>query len=111
MSNNLRDSDGNLFPMFVGAEGTVSVVTAGSTSSQTAAFGASTTLVRVATALNNNASHCHYLLGTNPTATTTTCSMLPAGQVQYLAVAPGQKLAFIRGANADISITVTEIAD
>ena len=109
MSTNLRDSDGQLYPMMVGAEGVVHVITAGSTSVQTGAFADSTTLVRVATAANQSASHCHYALGTNPTANTTACSMLPAGTYQYIAVQPGQKLAFIRGTNQDIQLSVTEI--
>ena len=107
MSVVLRDSNGHDYAEIVGKEGAVSVMTAGATSSQSAAFGDSTTLVRVA--VSTNSTHVHYAIGTNPTANTTTCRLIPSGQIVSLSVAPGQKIAFIRGAAADINVTVTEI--
>ena len=106
MSVLLRDSDDHLYPVVVGKEGAVSVLTVSNTSIQISAFAEGVTLVRVAVAEN---SHCHYALGTNPTANTTTCSMIPQNSFLHIAVAPGQKLAFIRGANQDIAVTVTEL--
>jgi hypothetical protein len=107
MSVVLRDSNGHDYAEIVGKEGAVSVMTAGATSSQSAAFGDSTTLIRVAVAGANL--HVHYLIGTSPTATTTTCSSIPSGRLLFLSVAPGQKIAFIRGGATDVAVTVTEI--
>ena len=107
MSVVLRDSNGHEFAQIVGAEGPISVMTAGSASTQSAAFGLSTTLIRVA--VSNNSTHVHYAIGTNPTANTTACAIIPSGTILFLPVAPGQKIAFLRGAAADINVTVTEI--
>jgi hypothetical protein len=35
--------------------------------------------------------------------------MIPQNSFLHIAVAPGQKLAFIRGANQDIAVSVTEL--
>lgn len=107
MSVVLRDSNGHEYAQIVGAEGPVSVMTAGATSSQSAAFGASVTLVRVAVA--GSGQHVHFLIAANPTATTTTCASIPSGTILFLPVAPGQKIAFIRGGATDVGVTVTEI--
>lgn len=107
MSVVLRDSNGHDYAQVIGKEGTVSVMTAGATSSQSSAFGDSVTLIRVT--VSNNSTHVHYAIGTNPTANTTTCALIPSGSILFLPVASGQKIAFIRGAAADINVTVTEI--
>ena len=107
MSVVLRDSNGHDYAQVIGKEGTVSVMTAGASSTQSAAFGDSVTLVRVT--VSNNSTHVHYAIGANPTANTTACALIPSGSILFLPVAPGQKIAFIRGAAADINVTVTEI--
>jgi len=107
MSVVLRDSNGHDYAEIIGKEGAVSVMTAGAASTQSSVFGDSVTLIRIAVAVTN--SHVHYAIGTNPTANTTTCSLIPSGALLHIAVQPGQKIAFIRGGSTDINVTVTEI--
>lgn len=69
------------------ADQTVSV---GVSSTQSAAFNASTGLIRVAVDVA-----CHVVIGgTNPTATATSMRMI-AGATEYFVVKPGDKLAVI----------------
>lgn len=49
---------------------------------------------------------CHYILGSSPTATTSH-AYLPADTVEYIAVNPGDKIAFIQ-ASASGTAYVTE---
>lgn len=58
-------------------------------SAQSAAFGASTTMIRVHTD-----AICSILIGSNPTATTAK-KRLPADHTEYFAVTPGHKIAGI----------------
>lgn len=101
-----KDDAGWQLPQIIGAFGTVHAVTAGAASSATGAFATGTTLVRVA--VSNNSTHVHFAKGTAPTATSSS-SLIPSGTVEYMYVAPGEKLAFLRGAGADINVTVTEL--
>jgi hypothetical protein len=110
MSINQKDAYGNPYGQVVASLGTTQVLTAGSASSQSAAFGQGTTLIRLATTnLTGAGAHLHYAIGTNPTANGTTCALLPCGMVEYVAVNPGDKIAVLRGASTDISVSVTEV--
>lgn len=112
MSKLQRDQAGQLYPAIVGKHGTTQVISAGATSAQTTAFGTETTLVRIATSGHTGAdSHVHYEVGANPTASTTTSPLLPCGLIEYVVVAPGQKIALIRGGSTDIDTSVTEITN
>lgn len=84
--------------------GTVSKMTAGAASTQSSAFGAQTTVVRIASADNA----FHFVLGANPTATTNH-SICPGAWAEYILVKPGEKLAVIRTGLADANVTVTEM--
>ena len=106
MSFQKKDDAGFQFPQIVGVFGTVHAVTAGSASTTTGAFGTGTTLVRVS--VSNNSTHVHFAKGATPTATTSN-ALIPSGTIEYMYVAPGEKLAFLRGASADINVTVTEL--
>ena len=59
------------------------------TTTQSATFNGKTKLIRIACA-----SASHYLVGANPTATTSK-ALLPANTVEYLSVNPGDKIAFV----------------
>lgn len=86
--------------------GTAQVASVTNSSVQMTAFGASTTLVRIACSLG----HCHYQIGTNPTASLTTSSMIPNNSIEIVAVTPGQKIAFIKDATVTSStVSVTEL--
>lgn len=71
-------------------------------STQSVAFNAQTTVVRVVATTN-----CHIRFGANPTATTSNV-YLPAGVVEYFRVTPGDKVAAIKNATAG-SLYVTEM--
>jgi hypothetical protein len=112
MSNLAHDSNFRYYPGMVGKYGATQVLTAGAASSQSTAFGTETTLVRLATTnLTGSGAHVHYITGSNPTANTTTCPELPCGMVEYIVVNPGDKIAVMRGASTDISVSVTEITN
>lgn len=106
MSFQKKDDAGFQFPQIVGVFGTVHAITAGVASSVTGVFATGTTLVRVA--VSNNSTHVHFAKGATPTATTSS-ALIPTGTTEYMYVAPGEKLAFLRGAGADINVTVTEL--
>lgn len=112
MSKLQKDQAGQLYPEIIGKLGTTQVLTAGATSSQSAAFGQETTLIRVATSSHSGTdAHVHYAINANPTATTTGSPLIPCGMVEYVLVAPGDKIAFIRGGGHDIDVSVTEITN
>jgi hypothetical protein len=69
--------------------GTAEVVAIGATSAQSAAYAAET-LVRVLATVA-----CHILIGTNPTALTTSTPLL-ANSIEYYIIPAGSKLAVIR---------------
>lgn len=71
------------------------VISNPTSSTQTTAFEATTTVIRVAT----TGDHVHIAIGANPTATTSSM-MLPSNVVDYFAVKPGWKLAAIKGGGA-----------
>jgi hypothetical protein len=78
------------------------VSVASSSAATSNAFGANTSLVRVA--VNTD---CYITFAITPTATTS-MTLLPAGSVEYFMVKPGEKAAFIRN-SADGVATVTEM--
>jgi hypothetical protein len=101
MSRVARDDHGQLTQIY--ALGTTQVMTVSATSAQSTAIASDCTIIRLA---NSSTAHCHFQIGSNPTASLTTSPMLPANQVGYFKVAGGDKVAVIRGATAtDISIT------
>jgi len=74
-------------------------------STQTAAFGATTTVIRVAT----TGDHVHIEIGANPTASVSSM-MVPGGVMEYFAVKPGWKLAAIKGSGAGSPVvSITEM--
>lgn len=85
--------------------GTSDYITVNATSAQSAAFGTSTTEVRIVSTTN-----CHISFGTSPTAAATDSNgfYLPAGVVEYFHVTPGQKLAVVRD-TADGVLCVAEM--
>lgn len=86
--------------------GTTQVATVTITSTQMTAFGATTTMIRIACAQG----HCHFAIGTSPTATTTSSPLIGVNQSEIINVTPGQKIAFIKDAAITTStVTVTEL--
>ena len=64
-------------------------------------------MIRIACSLG----HCHYQIGSNPTASITTSAMIPNNSFEIVRVSPGQKIAFIRDAAVTAStVSVTELA-
>jgi hypothetical protein len=98
--------DPNQVAYGVASMGTTQVASVTTSSVQMTAFGASTTLIRIACSLG----HCHYQIGTSPTASITTSTMIPNNSIEIVAVTPGQKIAFIRDATVTSStVSVTEL--
>jgi hypothetical protein len=86
--------------------GTTQVATVTSSSVQMTAFGATTTMIRIACSQG----HAHYAIGTNPTASITTSAMIPNNCVEIVRVSPAQKIAFIKDAGITTStVSVTEL--
>lgn len=106
MSKQSRDSQGQLWPGIVGKFGATTFLTVDNTSQQSHAAGTGVTLMRVAVA--NTDSHVHFEIGTNPTATSASMIM-PAPCVEYFRVAPGDKIAFLRGSASNINVSITDI--
>jgi len=101
MSKLSRDDNGQI--TIFGALGTTQVMTVTATSVQSTAVATGVTILRLA---NGSAAHCHFAIGSNPTASLTTSPMLPANAVEYVSCSSGDKVAVIRGATAtDVSIT------
>jgi hypothetical protein len=54
--------------------------------------------------------HCHFQIGTNPTASITTSPMMPNNFSEIVRVSPGQKIAVIKDATvASSTFSVTEL--
>lgn len=71
------------------------------------AFGANTTMIRIACAQG----HCHFAIGSSPTANTTSSPLIGVNQSEIIRVTPGQKIAFIKDAAITTStVAVTELA-
>lgn len=111
MSKLQRDQAGVPYPAIVGKFGTAQVLTATATSAQSTAFGQETTLVRIATSnLTGAGAHLHIAIGTNPTATTSN-TIIPCGLIEYVVVAPGDKIAVLRGGGTNVDLSITEITN
>ena len=101
MSKLIRDENGQLTQVF--ELGTTQVMTVTASSVQSNAVAAGCTIIRLAT---GSAAHCHFQIGSDPTASLTTSPMMPPSSVGYFKVNGGDKIAVIRGGTAvDISIT------
>jgi hypothetical protein len=84
--------------------GTNQVVSFTSTSTATStAFAAGVNTIRVVPTTS-----CHVVVGSSPTATTSS-PRIPAGVVEYMVIAPGQKLAAIRTTTSG-TLHVTEVS-
>ena len=98
--------DPNNVALGVPSLGTTQVFTVTSSSVQSTAFGASTTMIRVSCSQG----HCHFAIGTNPTASITTSPMMPNNFSEIIRVSPGQKIAVIKDATVTAStFCVTEL--
>ena len=98
--------DPNNVALGVPSLGTTQVFTVTSSSVQSTAFGASTTMIRVSCSQG----HCHFAIGTNPTASITTSPMMPNNFSEIIRVSPGQKIAVIKDAAVTAStFSVTEL--
>ncbi len=98
--------DPNQVAFGVPAMGTAQVFSVTNSSVQSAAFGASTTMVRLSCSLG----HCHFQIGTNPTANLTTSPMMPNNFSEIVRVNPGEKIAVIKDATVTAStFSVTEL--
>jgi hypothetical protein len=95
-----RDDTGNVCTF--GKHGASQVITVTITSQQSAAFGAQTTIVRIA---NAGTSHLHYQVGSNPTASNSTSVQLPINKVEYIEVSGGDKIAVIAPVATIFSVT------
>jgi hypothetical protein len=100
MSKLFRDDNGQLCTF--GKLGTSQVIAVTSTSQQSNAFAAGTTIIRIA---NTSTAHVHYAIGPNPTANLTTSATLPINQIEYLEVSGGDEIALISGTSSTVSVT------
>jgi hypothetical protein len=69
-------------------------VAVGGSSTQSAAFGDSTGMIRLAPTTD-----CYVAFGLNPTATNASL-FLPAGSIEYFGVSPGEKIACLQVSSA-----------
>ena len=98
--------DPNQVALGVPRMGTTQVFTVTTSSVQSTAFGASTTMIRVSCSLG----HCHFQIGTNPTASITTSPMMPNNFTEIIKVNAGEKIAVIKDATVTSStFSVTEL--
>jgi hypothetical protein len=98
--------DPNQVAFGVPAMGTTQVFSVTNSSVQSAAFGASTTMIRLSCSLG----HCHFQIGTNPTANLTTSPMMPNNFSEIIRVNAGEKIAVIKDATVAAStFSVTEL--
>ena len=100
MSKLTRDENGKVCTF--GKHGTSQVIAVTLVSQQSAAFGAQTTMIRIA---NSSASHLHYAVGANPTASNSTSVQLPINKIEYIEVSGGDKIAVIAPVATIFSVT------
>jgi len=101
MSKLARDDNGQLTQIY--ELGTTQVMTVTASSVQSNAVAAGCTIIRLST---GSGAHCHFQIGSNPTASLTTSPMMPPNSIEYFKVTGGDKVAVIRGGTAvDISIS------
>tara|TARA_R110000868_G_scaffold11940_3_gene57983 strand:- start:2391 stop:2708 length:318 start_codon:yes stop_codon:yes gene_type:complete len=104
MSKLSRDDNGQV--TIFGALGTTQVMTVTTSSVQSTAVATGVTILRLA---NGSGVHCHFQIGSNPTASLTTSPMLPANAVEYVACASGDKVAVIRSGLTATDVSITQI--
>jgi hypothetical protein len=98
--------DPNQVAFGIPAIGTTQVFSVTNSSVASTAFGANTTMISLACSLG----HCHYQIGTTPTASVTTSPMMPNNFSEIIRVTPGQKIAVIKDAAVTSStFSVTEL--
>ena len=98
--------DPNQVALGVPGLGTTQVFTVTTSSVQSTAFGASTTMIRISC----SSGHCHFAIGTNPTASITTSPMMPNNFSEIIRVNPGDKIAVIKDAAVTTStFSVTQL--
>ena len=98
--------DPNQVALGVPGLGTTQVFTVTNSSVQSTAFGASTTMIRISC----SSGHCHFAIGTNPTASITTSPMMPNNFSEIIRVNPGDKIAVIKDAAVTAStFSVTQL--
>ncbi len=98
--------DPNNVPMGVASLGTTQIFTVTNSSVQSTAFGANTTMIRLAC----SSGHCHISIGANPTANLTTSAMIVNNFPEIIRVSPGQKIAVIKDATVtSATLSVTEL--
>lgn len=107
MSVNQRDAYGWHYPDIVGRFGATHVIYTSATSQQTPAFATGTTLVRVA--VSGNSGYVYFAIGTDPTAIDDVSPIIPSGTVEFFAVQPGEKMAFVQHTGTPIAVTVSEV--
>jgi hypothetical protein len=100
MSKLSRDDNGQLCNF--GRLGASQVIAVTVISQQSSAFGAGTTIVRLA---NTSTAHLHYEVGANPIASNATSECLPINTVEYIEVTPGHKIAVVCGTTTTFSVT------
>ena len=98
--------DPNQVAYGVAAIGTTQVFSVTNSSVASTAFGANTTMIRIACSLG----HCHYQIGSAPTASLTTSPMMPNNFSEIIRVNAGEKIAVIKDATVTAStFSVTEL--
>jgi hypothetical protein len=111
MAGQLKDSNGALILgaiMSSASIGTSGVVSVGNTSGATAVINADKdVLVRLAVSQG----HCHFVIGTTPTATITASPMLVNNWVDFVQVKAGEKLAFIKDSGVTSSTVAWTVID
>lgn len=86
--------------------GTTQEIDTTASSGQSAAVGATTTIVRLVT----KTAPCRVAFGANPTAAAAD-TLLPLGVPEYFAIRPGDKIAAIRDGASDGKLQITEGAN
>ena len=84
---------------------TQQVLTAGSSSSASSAFGANTEYIRVVSTIA-----AYIQIAVSPTAAAST-AYLPADDVEYIKVSEGEKIAVLRVGGSDGKVSVTELTE
>jgi len=84
---------------------TQQVLTAGSSSSASNAFGANTECIRVVSTIAT-----YIQIAVSPTAAAST-AYLPADDVEYIKVSEGEKIAVLRVGGSDGKVSVTELTE
>ena len=98
--------DQNNVSLGIPSLGTAQVFTVTNSSVQSAAFGENTTMIRLSCSLG----HCHFQVGTSPTASVTTSPMMPNNFSEIIRVSPGHKIAVIKDSGVTAStFSITEL--